>query len=292
MIYQKALSFINKKVGIINIITLSVVVLVTINLCHLSDEKKIDWHKEQIHSYELDFVCLIHSNDTNRQNAAQTFDRIYHTGYWGAEESKSGGGSTIPGALDWITYLNFVIKKYQIRYVADIPCGDTNWQFSSRQMNTIPFYFGGDISAGVISQNQKHYHNHLNKMFLLWDLVQCSIPPFSIKNSTGFFSNNTFDLIIVRDAIQHMNILNGLKVMKNIIKSGIPYFAVSSFPSQPCANFCRDGNISDGATYPNNMNCPPFSLPVPLLRKPSHNTIKHEPDEFHLYMVLFELLRK
>ena len=288
MIIKQTICSTRKKIRSINIITISVifVALVSISIWYGYSKKRDD-----LQSYELELSCSIHSNDSDRLYAAQAFENIFNNGFWGAEESRSGGGSKITGALDWIIYLNFVVNEYHIRYIADIPCGDTNWQFGSRTINTIPFYFGGDISTSVISQNRKMYRNHLNKMFSLWDLVRCPIPTFSIKNTTGYFPRNTFDLIIVRDAIQHMNILNGLQLMKNIIKSGIAYFAVSSFPSQPCANFCLYGNISDGGTYANNMNCPPFSLPPPLLRKPSHHTIKHEDDEFHLYKIDSNFIR-
>lgn len=259
--------------------------LTTINFYFVYKQVKRESHQNLHLSYKLDFTCTIQNIDKYRLNVASTFEKIYNTGKWGVEESRSGGGSRIAGAIDWISYLNSIIKQYQIRYVADIPCGDTNWQFASREMNTLPFYFGGDISTSIISRNQKLYANHLNKMFAFWDLVQCPIPRFSIKNSTGSSFNNTFDLVIVRDAIQHMNILNALKAMRHIIKSGISYLAVSSYPSQPCANFCVIGNITDGESYANNMNCPPFNFPAPLIQALSHKTIKHEPDEFHLYKI-------
>jgi hypothetical protein len=235
-------------------------------------------------TYKLDRMCTVQPDTYARKTAAKAFQDIYRLNLWKSTESKSGWGSEIKGAIEWIISLKHILTHYEIRYVADIPCGDTNWQFASREMNTLPFYFGGDIAMEVITSNQELYRYHQNKLFLFWDIVSCPPPRFTIMNGRNrITTNHAFDLVMVRDAIQHINILDALVAVKNIIFSGSKYFLVSTSP-ESCVDYCRVGNITDGDFYHNNINCPPFNFPAPLFKMASHNAAK-ENDEMHLYKI-------
>jgi hypothetical protein len=184
-------------------------------------------------------------------------------------------------------------------------------------MNTIEgLYFGGDISTSVIKQNQRLYGSkHRNKLFQYWDLVHCPIPTYTYKNSTHEIRGNKFDLIIVRDAIQHMHIKNALKAVQNIIRSGAKFFALTTFPpnekssapntrsiekneplpSMPTdcnwKDYCILGRIKEGDVYHNNINCHPFNFPLnkTILLQPSHQKFYMESDEIHIYPIDDEL---
>ncbi|CAF0821592.1 unnamed protein product [Rotaria sp. Silwood1] len=269
--------------------------------------------------YYLDTQCKSNLNDSSTINRAKEFNIIFDTRRWNGnkKESRSGPGSTLEGAFDWIKHLQTFFQYYHIRSVADIPCGDVSWQFSIQEINTIEqVYFGGDISTHVIQRNKKLYGTmHYNKLFQYWDLVSCSIPTFSYKNSTHIIQNNSFDLIIVRDALQHMHIQNGLKAVRNVIRSGAKYFALSSYPPNQIfspntsrsinkmeplprkpfeceiRNYCKTGAIKDGDFYENNINCYPFNFPLDkaILVKPSHTKFMTEYDEIHIYKIDDEL---
>jgi ubiquinone/menaquinone biosynthesis C-methylase UbiE len=269
--------------------------------------------------YSLDSECKLDINDFASKGRRNEFNYIFENRRWGSGGSRSGGGSSIEGAYDWIRHLRTLFHHYPIRSVADIPCGDTYWQFSLREMNTIDeLYFGGDISTSVIKQNRRLYGStHQNKIFQYWDLVHCSIPTYTFKNLTHEIRGNRFDLIIVRDAIQHMHIKNGLKSVQNIIRSGAKFFALSTYPPNGTSsasktrsieknetlplmpaecnskNYCTLGEIKDGGTYPNNINCYPFNFPLAkaILVQPSHATFFMETDEIHIYKIDEELKR-
>ncbi len=268
-------------------------------------------------TYSLDSECSTNANDPISQERKKEFNNIFETGLWGTIGSRSGVGSSLEGAYDWIRHLRTLFERYSIQSVADIPCGDTYWQFSLQEMNTIKeLYFGGDISTSVIKQNQRLYGpKHHNKLFQYWDLVNCPIPTYTYKNSTHEIKGNRFDLIIVRDALQHMHILNGLKAVRNVIMSGAKFFALSTYPpngnasasnyrllgkneSLPfmpieCVNksYCSYGKIKDGTMYWNNINCHPFNFPLnkALLVQPSHEKFFMETDEIHIYEIDEEL---
>lgn len=136
--------------------------------------------------FSLDTSCARNSSDQAAQERRQEFDRIFATGYWSKAESRSGEGSSLEGAFDWIKLLRAFFQRFPVRSIADIPCGDTYWQFSLQEINAIEeLYFGGDISIRVIDHNQKLYQSkHYNKLFQYWDLVHCPVPTFTHRNST------------------------------------------------------------------------------------------------------------
>ncbi|CAF4152480.1 unnamed protein product, partial [Adineta steineri] len=131
-------------------------------------------------------------------NRTKQFNTIFETGIWGSPESRSGPGSTLEGAFDWIKHLRWLFQRFNIRSMADIPCGDTYWQFSVREINTIEaLYFGGDISTRVITQNRRLYGlGHNNKLFHYWDLVSCPVPTFTFKNSTHELKGKSIIFIV------------------------------------------------------------------------------------------------
>ncbi|CAF4014508.1 unnamed protein product, partial [Rotaria sp. Silwood1] len=267
--------------------------------------------------YSLDNECKSAQNDSSSLIRQKSFDNIFDNKLWGSYGSRSGEGSSLEGTYDWLRHLRTLFEHYSIRSIADIPCGDTYWQFSLREINTIEdLYFGGDISISVIKQNQKLYKSrHHNKIFQYWDLVNCPIPTYTYKNSTHEINGNQFDLIIVRDAIQHMHIRNGLKAVRNVVMSGAKFFALSTYPpngkssapntrsignNEPlpltptgCVNknYCTDGAITDGGWYQNNINCYPFNFPLnkAILVQPSHAKFPMEHDEMHVYKIDDEL---
>lgn len=120
---------------------------------------------------------------------------------------------------------------------------------------------------------------------------------------------------MIRDAIQHMNIMNGLKAVRNAVLSGAKFIVVSSYPprksstprlrsldgneplpsvSELCQgiDFCKRGAINDGGFYGNNINCPPFNFPLEkaLLVQASHKQFPVERDEIHVYAIDNELI--
>ena len=81
------------------------------------------------------------------------FTKFYLRNKWGNAESFSGDGSTIKETGATRKILESVIKKYEIKSLLDIPCGDFNW------MKLINYkecsYSGADIVKQIIDKNKK-----------------------------------------------------------------------------------------------------------------------------------------
>ena len=200
-------------------------------------------------------VELVHLCESPRIEEQEAFSNIYANsvwGTWGGSHTKSGGGSTLGGAYDTMFNFEKYFAELNITSIADIPSGDLGWQFGVTAINTAEAYFGGDIAASVAADNAVRYKNHLNKVFHFWDLATCPIPQW---RTTCDPTPRNFDIVNVRDVIQHMNIKESFEAIRLIVlQSEVTYLSVTSFSKDTC-NECRKGDIETGSYYFNNFHC-------------------------------------
>lgn len=121
----------------------------------------------------------------NLSSATDFFDVNYRTG------GTSGEGSTVDVTTSYRFILEEFIRLNEVRTVLDVGCGD--WKFSRR----IPWadygisYLGLDVSPFIVAQNTKAYgHDH------------CRFAV--IRSPSDILDYGKFDLIISKDAMQHM----------------------------------------------------------------------------------------
>ena len=109
--------------------------------------------------------------------------------------------------------------KFNIKSMIDVPCGDVNWIHDSFETDTLPLYVGLDITIVVPSLkiNNQRFGHHNNKEFYIWDATECALPKF--HNGTSG-EEQSFDLVHIRDGIQHMHLDQGVKYFCNVFKSG------------------------------------------------------------------------
>ena len=229
-------------------------------------------------------VKLLSTCSLGRSDVSNVFTSIYKTAGWGTSSSshtRSGSGSTMKGAFETIVNLEPKFRELNITSIADVPSGDCGWQFALTTINAADAYFGGDITPHVAQENAKRFQKHLNKAFAFWDLVECPIPQW---HTTCDSTPRHFDIVIVRDVIQHMTVNNAMKALKSIVEqSGASYIAVTSFSSVTCTDQCSAAILSDGGFYHNNLHCPPWNFPQPFFKFKSHDFFPEEADYMELY---------
>lgn len=202
------------------------------------------------------------------------FDDIYARGHWGTKlglpsdyygyahwpprssrkKSASGTGSELGLATELsLDFIINVTRRFGVKSLLDIPCGDVNWIFDSYETDSLPVYVGLDITQAVLELNSRRFEHHSNKKFLFWDATECPLPKFR-NVSDG--EEHPFDLVHVRDVIQHMNLSQGVQYMCNVLKSGANVLITTTFPK------ANNTHISEGGYYPNNLSREPFSFPA------------------------------
>ena len=128
------------------------------------------------------------------------------------------GNYSGPGSLQEVTkpvidFVNYLIKKYNIKRILDAPCGDWSWM-QYVDLSGVD-YVGYDILEKVIVENIDKYSRE-NVFFEMKDIINEDIPIVP-------------DLVICRDFLFHLPDEAITQVINNICNSGAKYFISTSF---------------------------------------------------------------
>lgn len=191
------------------------------------------------------------------------FTDIYLNNNWKSSESKSGFGSELKSTKVLREELPLLFKKYNIKSILDIPCGDFNWMKEVDLTNIS--YIGADVIDEIIVDNKNKYPD---KNFLVLNLIEDNLP--------------NVDLIFVRDCLGHLCEKDCLKAIQNIKKSGSKYLCTTSFPRLE-----KNKDITNGSWRPINLLISPFKMnPIYLINEDCRESFPHYNDKC---MLLFNL---
>lgn len=197
---------------------------------------------KQIKFYFRFFKSTIRRTLFNNTSTQRTFTQIHSTNKWGDNESVSGSGSNLEQTANLLNILPEIFKKYDIKSILDIPCGDFNWM-KNVNLESVR-YIGADIVEPIISRNQQKYAKD-GIEFRVLDLTKDELP--------------TTDLIFCRDCLVHLSYEHINKALANIKKSKSKYLLTTTFVETG-----RNYDIATGDWRPLNLIKSPFSLSSPL----------------------------
>jgi len=185
--------------------------------------------------------------------------------------SLSGGGSELREAQHALSFIERVIARHGIKTMLDVPCGDANWQFTSPHIDLIDTYVGLDVAEFPVRLNRRRFAHHTNKHFQRWDLVRCPLPWFRTTCAPSgsppkAAAAQPFDLIITRDAIQHMPLKYAKKSVAHIATSGAKFLITTTYPNGKA----NKPNMAPDAFQRSNLHLPPFDFPTAIECVPSH----------------------
>ena len=149
-------------------------------------------------------------------------------------ESISGPGSSIANTLEVRGLIEETIKKYNIKSILDLGCGDWNW-FKLIDLNGIE-YEGWDAGEDMIIANQLQFGKE-NVNFKIYDIILSEYPEV--------------DLIICRDVLFHMPMNLAYKVIRKS-KHACKYFLSTSF--KEVSQNKGIGIDNEWGYYPINLN--------------------------------------
>ena len=129
--------------------------------------------------------------------------------------SLSGDGSIISAVTPTAQFIGTIVKREKIFSVLDVPCGDVNWQMYIPELDRAGLYVGMDIARFPLKLAKARFAHHRNKLFASWDLSKCRIPQWSNGTQT-----QPFDLVHLRDVIQHMTFDVAKQTIRNIVDTG------------------------------------------------------------------------
>lgn len=193
----------------------------------------------------------------------ETFTEIFQKNLWASPESVSGGGSEMQNTEVIRRELPYLLQKFGIKSILDIPCGDWNWMKSVDLCGAS--YIGADIVPDLIERNKANYQN---VDFRVLDLTSDSLPKV--------------DLIFTRDCLGHLSNDNVSKAIRNCQESGSKYLLATSF-----TKWDTNPDIQNGGWKCINLMIPPFQLnPIYLINEDCKEGYPHYNDKC---MILFQL---
>ena len=158
-------------------------------------------------------------------------------------ESLSGPGSFINNTKETVLLINETIKKYNIKSILDLGCGDWNW-FKTIDIQGIS-YVGWDAHNDMIKSNNDKYGNK-NIKFEVKDII--------------LEEYDKVDLIICRDVLFHLD-TSFSKICIEKIKKSCKFLISTSFndikENINISSYCK---INNWGFYKINLNIMPFNL--------------------------------
>ena len=141
----------------------------------------------------------------------KAFTEIYKKNKWG-NGSGSGSNMTIDNQK-YIELLESILNEYNIQTICDIGCGD--WQFSQFINWGNREYTGIDCVKSVIDANKKQFDDNNIK--------------FIHKSLDSNYTPKGFDLIILKDVIQHWEDKDILSFLQPIIDNNKYVFLTNGY---------------------------------------------------------------
>lgn len=163
------------------------------------------------------------------------FSDIYRGNRWNGTETRSGPGSSLAPTHRISAAIVALVAELGITSVLDAACGEGFWQ------PDLPGYLGIDVAPEATEAARR---NHPDREYRVAD-VAGGCP--------------RADLVICRDAMQHLSLADGLALLSAIRASGSPWLLASTYV---------DGEnvaVRTGGFFRPDLEAGPFGMP-PALR--------------------------
>jgi SAM-dependent methyltransferase len=174
------------------------------------------------------------------------FSEIYRHNRWNGVESRSGPGSGRAPTAYVAAALEDLVVRLQVESVLDVACGDGFW------MPELPGYLGIDVAEEAVELARQ---NHPTRVYEVASAAELGPVPF--------------DLVIVRDAIQHLSFADGLALLEGIQRTGSTWLLASTYVGG------ENIDIVTGECYSPDLEQAPFELGPPLELVPDGYGYEH-----------------
>lgn len=164
------------------------------------------------------------------------FVNHYATNHWNGTDSLSGPGSSRVTTQHVVSALNLIERAIEPLSVLNVACGDDLWT------PELPGYLGVDIVPQALERARGFHPNRRYQLADARDLSEYS----------------TFDLAICRDAIQHVPIRDGARMIREI-REHSRWMLVSTYI------LTDNRDVAEGEFYSPNLTAEPFDMPMPEL---------------------------
>lgn len=215
-----------------------------------------------------------------KSTVSSVFSHIYDAKIWSEDGGGSGSGSTLSATSTARALLEMLVYRHHVTRVLDAPCGSSFWlpPLLARVRRGVPCfqYHGVDVVESVVAASLVKYKDDPLTTF---QRLELSTP--GVGATLGAIHPQGFDLILCRDALQHLPMHLAVNILENFAQASPRLLAVGSYLESPGSN----REITTGDYYLINLFKPPFSLEegavVDILNEESKNKNERK------YLILF-----
>lgn len=161
------------------------------------------------------------------------FSEIYQRNGWNGVESLSGPGSGPAPTAPIAAAIEELVWRLNIQSVLDVGCGDGYW------MPDLPGYVGIDVAPEAIELARSR---HPDRAYLVTDVDDERIRA------------GRFDLVITRDAMQHLSFADGLALLEGIRRTRSHWLLGSTYVGGD------NVDVATGECYSPDLSAAPFDL--------------------------------
>jgi hypothetical protein len=196
-------------------------------------------HRFGIKPFPVRFECSLPEAGAEPDTV---FNAVYESNYWESNESKSGSGSELKDAAQYIPRLAQVIRDLGIESMFDAPCGDLNWMPQVIDQTGID-YIGGDIAKDAVAIARSRRPDLDIRLF---DICADDFP--------------CADLWHCRDTFFHLDFANIRRALDKAKSAVIEYAAITTHR----AIYLKNLDVKTGGFRLLDLHRPPFSFPRAL----------------------------
>jgi len=228
---------------------LFLIILIILSCIILSNQNNSQQKEElslmnQQEGYSRIFPIELQQKTGNQREKA--FTTIYQQKLWG-KEHPNGFGSLNEFTKNDKMSLLYLIKKYNIQNIFDVPCGTYSWMHEVIDTTGIQ-YTGMDIVKEQVDTNRKKYPQH---SFLHGDMTVSKF--------------QSFDLIFSKEGTQHMTETSTLSFLERVQESKSKYLCLTHYDVSFNTDDTYDTingipDLESGAYREQNFLLPPYSL--------------------------------
>ena len=194
-----------------------------------------------------------------KSDIASTFASIYATLRWGADGEGSGAGSTLRATAGTRALVEMLVWRHRVTRLLDAPCGSAHWwpPLLARIRAFAPCfeYAGLDVVPSVVAANaaKPEFAGDARVSLAVADL-----------SAPGALRPAGYDMILCRDALQHIPLLDAIDVLENFARARARVVALGSY-LDPAARWdrARNADIRVGEYYHISLLAPPFNMSAP-----------------------------
>jgi SAM-dependent methyltransferase len=171
----------------------------------------------------------------DRAPAVMAFEEVYRRNLWNGVESRSGPGSGTASTKHVAEAIVALVEELGVKSVLDVGCGDSFW------MPELPGYIGVDVASEAVSRARALHPARR------YERARARLP--------------RADLVICRDVIQHLSLVDAGRLVDRIARSGATWLLASTYDG---------GEVEDiesgEAAWSPDLTQPPFELGEPERR--------------------------